>query len=442
MRFRTRLTLVAAGAVAGVLVVASVVVYLAVAASTRSQVDDQLRRQVLQVAMPAPGGPPLSAAAGGDGQVVTADGAVTPLRPDSLTLPFVADARAVAAAGRGSRFRDVRVAGSHLRVLVAPLGAGRAVELAGPLDRVDDLLHRLLVVLSLVTAGGVAAAALAGRVVASAALGPVLRLRDAARQVAGARRAATRVPVEGADELADLATSFNDMVAALERSLAAQRALVADASHELRTPLTSLRANVEFLLREPGLAGHAPLLGELRDEAEDLGDLVSDLVELARHEGDDDAGVEVRLDEVAATVVARARRRAPGLSFVTDLHPVTVCGRPDRLDRAITNIVDNAVKWSPPGGAVEVSVAGGEVVVRDHGPGIAPADIPHVFDRFYRSGDAHRLPGSGLGLAIVRQVAEAHGGVVSAERAPDGGTRLRLWLPEADGPPPPDATGR
>jgi two-component system sensor histidine kinase MprB len=238
--------------------------------------------------------------------------------------------------------------------------------------------------------------------------------------------------VEGNDELADLAISFNEMVAALERSLAAQRALVADASHELRTPLTSLRANVEFLLREPGMEAHAPLLGELRDEIEDLGTLVSDLVELARQEGDDEEGVDVRLDELTATVVARAARRAPALEFVTDLEPVTVRGRPSRLERAVTNILDNAVKWSPPGGTVEVSVAGGEVVVRDHGPGIAAADVPHVFDRFYRSGEAHHLPGSGLGLAIVRQVVEAHGGTVSAEQAPGGGTRLRLWLPATD----------
>jgi two-component system sensor histidine kinase MprB len=428
MSFRTRLTLVATGAVAASLVIASIIVYVAVAASTRSQVDDGLRRQVLVLAGATPGSADVVQ---GDGQVVTADGQVTPLRPDSLTLPFVTDARDAASGRRGTVFRDVHVAGSHLRVLVAPLGPGRAVELAAPLDRADQLLHRLLVVLMIVTGAGVVVAGVAGGVVAQAALGPVLRLRAAARGVASARRPGTRVPVEGDDELADLATSFNDMVAALERSLDAQRALVADASHELRTPLTSLRANVEFLLREPGMEAHAPLLGELRDETEDLGALVSDLIELARHEGDVEPGGDVRLDDLTATVVARARRRAPTMAFVTDLHPVTVTGAPGRLDRAVTNLIDNAVKWSPPGGPVEVGVAGGELVVRDHGPGIAASDLPHVFDRFYRSDDAHQLPGSGLGLAIVRQVADAHGGTVSAERAPDGGTRVRLWLPES-----------
>ena len=431
MSFRARLTLVAAGAVAASLVVVSIVVYVAVAASTRSQVDDGLRRQVLLLSSQADGPGEVTS---GDGQVVTVDGEVTPMRPDSLTLPFVDDARAAAAGRQGNVFRDVHVAGSHLRVLIAPLGPGRAVELAAPLDRVDQLLHRLLVVLMVVTTVGVVIAGLAGRVVAQAALGPVLRLRAAARDVAAGRSPGRRVPVEGSDELADLATSFNDMVGALERSLAAQRGLVADASHELRTPLTSLRANVEFLLREPGLEAHTPLLTELRDETEDLGSLVSDLIELARHEGDEEPGVEVRLDELTATAVARAQRRAPGIDFVTELQAVMVTGRAGRIDRAITNVIDNAVKWSPPGATVEVSVAGGEVVVRDHGPGIAAADLPHVFNRFYRSGDAHKLPGSGLGLAIVRQVVDTHGGTVSAERPPDGGTRLRLWFPESAPP--------
>lgn len=427
MSFRTRLTLVATGAVAATLVLASIVIYVAVAASIRSQVDDGLRRQMLLLAGPAPGSADLIQ---GDGQVVTADGQVTPLRPDSLTLPFVSEARAVAEGRKGMAFRDVHVLGSHLRVLIGPVGPGRAVELAAPLDRVDQSLHRLAVVLMIVIGAGVVVAAVAGWVVAQAALAPVLRLRAAAKQVASDRRPGTRVPVEGDDELADLATSFNDMVAALERSIDAQRTLVADASHELRTPLTSLRTNVEFLLREPGMEIHTALLGELRDEIDDLGSLVSDLIELARHEGDAEPGVDVRLDELTATAVARAQRRAPTINFETDLCPVTVSGVPGRLDRAVTNVIDNAVKWSPTGGSIEIGVAGGELMVRDHGPGIAAADLPQVFNRFYRSGDAHRLPGSGLGLAIVRQVADAHGGTVSAERAPGGGTRIRLWFPE------------
>jgi two-component system sensor histidine kinase MprB len=357
---------------------------------------------------------------------------VTPVRPDSLTLPFVADARRVAQGSKGSFLRDVRVGDRHLRMLVVPFADGRAAQLALPLDRVDDVLHRLVVVLVVMMGAGVAIAVAAGRFVASAALRPVERLRRATREVARSQRAGARIPVEGNDELADLASSFNEMVAALEASVRSQQALVADASHELRTPITTLRTNVEFLLREPGLAAYVPLLTELRQELEDLGALVTDLVELARDEQPAGQSGDVPVDEIVTAVVTRARRRAPGIDFVTDVRPCVVAGSAERVERAIANIVDNAVKWSPDDGTVEITVANGEVVVRDHGPGIEPADLPFIFDRFYRSNDARGLPGSGLGLAIVRQVADSHGGSVVAERPPGGGTRVRLRLPEVD----------
>ncbi len=137
---------------------------------------------------------------------------------------------------------------------------------------------------------------------------------------------------------------------------------------------------------------------------------------------------ELRLDELVADVVERARRRHPAREFRLQSEPALVCGIGSRLDRAVANLLDNAQKWSPPGEPVEVRVAGGGVTVRDHGPGFAEADLPHVFERFYRSASARRLPGSGLGLAIVRQIAEAHGGSVSAEAAPGGGALLRLRL--------------
>jgi two-component system sensor histidine kinase MprB len=431
---------VAAGSVAAALVVASVVVYTAVAANLRSQVDDSLRRQVFSLAAT----PNATVAATdndsvGDGQIVGADGTVTPVRPDSLTLPFIADARRVAQGTKESFLRDVRVGHRHLRMLVVPLAESRAAQLALPLDRVDDVLHRLAVVLLVMIVAGVAIAVLVGRFVASAALRPVERLRRATREVARSRRAGARIPVEGNDELADLASSFNEMVAALESSIRSQQALVADASHELRTPITTLRTNVEFLLREPGLAEYVPLLTELRQELEDLGALVTDLVELARDEQSAGQSGDVRVDDIVAAVVTRAKRRAPGIEFVTDVRPLLVAGSAERLERAIANIVDNAVKWSPDDGTVDVTVANGEVVVRDHGPGIEAADLPYIFDRFYRSDDARGLPGSGLGLAIVRQVADSHGGSVGAERAPGGGTRIRLRLPEVVGAPEPPA---
>ena len=258
--------------------------------------------------------------------------------------------------------------------------------------------------------------------------------------MAATRDLSRRIDVTGTDEVARLAGRFNEMLGALEASRRAQRQLVADASHELRTPLTSLRTNIEVLARSDGMpaADRESLLRDLVSQLEDLTVLVGDLVDLAREE--EQGGValsaaagaeEVRLDAVVEQAVERARRHAPLLSFEADLEPVVVRGVPERLDRAVANMLDNAIKWSPAGKVVEVSVRESEVTVRDHGPGIDPADLPFVFDRFYRAPAARGVPGSGLGLAIVRQVAEAHGGTVTASRADGGGTVLRLRLDRA-----------
>ncbi len=432
MTLRGRLTLVAAGAVAVVLVVTGFVVYLTVAAGTRGQLDDSLRR----LAAAQASGPTLASGTAGtasDGQIVDAGGRVTPLGPESLTLPDVDRAAAVAAGRAPAFFDDVRLGGGHLRMYVARLAPGRAVVLAQSLDRVDDLLRRLRQVLLLVVATGVAVALGIGWAVARSALAPVRRLRLAAREVATSGDPERLVPVEGGDELADLAASFNEMLSALRRSLAAQRQLVADASHELRTPLTSLRANVDFLRNDPALEGRVAVLDDIRRELEDLSGLVSDLVDLARMESPTEAPTEVRLDELVAEVLGRSRRRWPEVEFTTRLAPTVVLALPAQLERALANLLANAAAWTGPGQAVEVDVAGGEVVVRDHGPGIPIADLPHVFERFYRSAEARGRPGSGLGLAIVHQAAIASGGSVTAERPADGGTRMRLRLPVAPG---------
>jgi two-component system sensor histidine kinase MprB len=222
------------------------------------------------------------------------------------------------------------------------------------------------------------------------------------------------------------------MLAALEASRDAQRQLVADASHELRTPLTAIRANVELLERAPDLppGERAAMLGSARGQLEDLTVLVGDLVDLARPgEKAADPPEELRLDELVASAVQRARRHAPATPFVLCAEPCVVRAGRERVVRAVGNLLDNAVKWSPPGAPVDVRVQDGEITVRDHGPGIAQVDLPHVFDRFYRAPSARGLPGSGLGLAIVKHVADAHRGTVSAEPAPGGGTLLRLTLP-------------
>ena len=428
MTLRTRLTLLAAGLVATALVLAGLVVYTSTASSTRAEIDDALRRQAAAMAAGGAATAPVSGTFS-DGQFVDAAGTVTPLAPNSLTLPLLSRARAVAAHRTPMFFADVRLGGGHLRVLVAPAPNGRAVELALPLDRVDSLLSRLRRVLIVVATIGVLLAVAAGWALARAALRPLHRLQAAAHEVAGTGATDRYVPVEGGDELADMAVSFNDMLAALRRSLAAQRQLVADASHELRTPLTSLGANVEYLIRDPALAAKEPVLREIAAQLDDLGRLVTDLVDLARIDTTTDPPFDVRLDEVVAEAVVRARRRWPGVVISARLEASVVSTVPAQIDRAVANLLDNAASWSEEGQTVEVEVGGGEVVVRDHGPGIPAPDLPHVFERFYRSTDARSRPGSGLGLAIVKQVALATGGSVVAERPADGGTRMRLRLP-------------
>jgi two-component system sensor histidine kinase MprB len=225
------------------------------------------------------------------------------------------------------------------------------------------------------------------------------------------------------------------MLEALEDAARARRQLVADASHELRTPLTSLRTNIEVLAREGDMtpSDRKALMSDVLEQLGEMTALVSELVELARGEGQPADAEDLRLDELVAGAVERARRNAPGVAFQTDLDHSVIHGVPSTIDRAVTNLLDNAAKWSPPHGVVDVAVRDGEVVVRDRGPGIEDADLPHVFDRFYRAPAARRLPGSGLGLAIVRQVAESHGGEAVAVRAPGGGTELRLRFPRNGG---------
>jgi two-component system sensor histidine kinase MprB len=222
------------------------------------------------------------------------------------------------------------------------------------------------------------------------------------------------------------------MLGELDRSLAAQRQLVADASHELRTPLTSLRTNVEVLARGTELPPEErrAMLGDAVTQIEELTALVGDVVDLARGNRLDEPPQPVRLDELVDAEVERAARHTPSIRFETELEPSTVDASPSSLARAVANLLDNAAKWSPEDGTVEVGVRDGAVTVRDHGPGITDADLPRVFDRFYRAPAARGLPGSGLGLAIVRQVAEAHGGRVTAARADGGGSLFRLELPQ------------
>ena len=439
MTLRTRLTLSAAFAVAAAVVLASIAVYFVVRSEMRSEIDDALRqRAAVYQRPPGQGIPdvpePFLGGAGGYAQFVRQDGAVLPAEPGRrLELPVDQRMLDVAAGNRGSFFTDAEVSGAHVRMLVVPLTDGIALQLVRPLTEVDHVLDKLRWILLAVALGGSALAALLGLAVAQSALVPTRRLTEAAEDITATQDLRRRVETDRKDELGRLAVAFNTMLAALEESVDAQRRLVSDASHELRTPLTSLRTNVEILGRADALPDEdrRQLLDDVDAELDELSRLIADVVDLARNGEPQYIEEDVLLDSLVADAVERARRRAPDIVFETSLDETVVRGSREHIHRAVSNLLDNAVKWSPEDGLVEVHVAHGAVSIRDHGPGIAEDDLPHVFDRFYRAPSARSLPGSGLGLAIVRQVAESHGGDVSATRADGGGTIVRLQLIES-----------
>jgi two-component system sensor histidine kinase MprB len=451
--FRARLTLVTAVAVALAVALASLLVYVLVRGELLAQVDESLRDRARTVAalrlreIQTPSGDYLDIprpALGDPGYVQVVRSVGPPLRPfeENVPIPVTERARDVAEREEPAFFDDATVNGIHVRVFTFPGNFGYAVQVTRSLAEVDRALDRIRMFLVLIGAGGTAVAVGLGLLVSRAAVAPVKRLREATQRVRETGDLSERIDAAGQDELSRLAASFNEMLGALEasadaleESARAQRQLVADASHELRTPLTSLRTNFEVLMSERELPPNERrrLLDDVVEQIGEMTMLIAELIALAR--GDEVAAdpEDVRLDLVAAEAVERTSRRRPGVTFRTALEECVVRGVPASLERAIGNLLDNAAKWSPPGGEVEVTVTDGSVVVRDHGPGIDDEDLPHVFDRFYRSRSARKTAGSGLGLAIVRQVAEAHGGSVAAERAEGGGTRVVLRLHGAPG---------
>ena len=447
MSFRARLAIAAAAAVALAVVLASVTVYVVVRSELRGTLDSALHDRAAQVqheplrafqagdqAFLEPG--PQLGGAPGYFQVVSADGDTIRLPNETVELPVTDAVREVASGRRGGYLSDAEVAGVHVRVITVPYGSqGFAIQIARPLTEVDHSLSRIRTYLLIIAAIGIALAAALGLAVARTALAPVRRLTGATENVAKTGDLSERIDASGTDELSRLAASFNTMLAALEESTRAQQQLIGDASHELRTPLTSLRTNVEVLAggRELPAEDRERLLRDVIEQLDEMTTLVAELSELARGELEPGAAEDVRLDLLAADAVERTRRNRPGIRFTTDFEGSLVHGVPASIERAVANLLDNAAKWSPPHGEVEVAVKDGEVVVRDHGPGIDETDLPYVFDRFYRASSARGMPGSGLGLAIVRQVAESHGGDVRAEPGEGGGTRMIMRL---NGRPP------
>jgi two-component system sensor histidine kinase MprB len=352
--------------------------------------------------------------------------------------------------------------GSHYRVIAVPAAfcpledsndcqpdgfQPAALVVAQSLKPIDRTLHNLGIVLWAVGLLGVIGAALAGNAIAQSGLRPLARLTGAAEHIARTEDLKP-IPVSGSDEITRLALAFNAMLAALARSQDRQRRLVGDAGHELRTPLTSIRTNLDLLSQADKRGGLRPedrqqLLDDVRAQMDELTTLIGDLTELARDTPQVRNAELIELSNVVEDAVIKVRRRAPGLDWDVQIAPFPVWGDERLLGRAVTNLLDNAAKYSIPDGAepsraegevlgkVTVRLLDGVLTVTDSGPGIAEADLPHVFERFYRSSEARSRPGSGLGLAIVKHAAEQHGGMIYARNSPAAGAQFTLWLPHA-----------
>lgn len=334
--------------------------------------------------------------------------------------------------------------GDLVRIVSVPLSSldgtqNYALVLARPLSPTLGVLWILGWALLVFGAIGATIAAVLGYAIAKSGVQPIRQLSDAVARVAATSQL-DPVPVRGDDEVAELGRSFNRMLGALESSRERQRRLIADAGHELRTPLTSMRTNVELLVADekqgmlpPGARGEI-----LRDVAAQLGEftaLVGDLVQLSREDRVEASPEAIDLRDVVESALARVKRRGPGIVWDVELSPLYLVGEADALERAVTNLLDNAVKFSPPGGTVHVHLDGDRLRIADQGPGIAEEDLPHVFERFYRSDKARTTPGSGLGLSIVAQTIQAHGGWVKAGRSAGGGAEFTVRLPGSTTPP-------
>lgn len=440
MSLRMRLTLVTALAVGATAVIVSAIAYFLVDDRLRDEFDDTLEGSAVRIAeleivpelalgfleSPVPGPRYYYA-------VVLPDGEIH--QPDGQEFPFSAVREELESTNERATpaFVDLTADGESFRMAAAPGTEGRTVVVARSLSEVQGTIDALRAALLIVAGVAVAVAASIALLMGRALMRPVTRLTLAAEHVAATQDLRASIDVRRHDELGRLATSVNAMLAALDASRQQQQRLVTDAEHELGTPLTSLRTNAEVLARQgdmPAAERHR-VLGEMTGQLEELTRLTDDLVELARDHGPrTEEPAEIQLDELVISAVERTRPRAPNVVIdVLELEPTRVRGQPWSLERALVNLLDNACKWSPPDSRVEVRLVDGSVTIRDHGDGIDPADLPHVFDRFYRAQSARSAPGSGLGLAIVRRVVEDHEGSVHLEPAEGGGTVASLTLP-------------
>jgi two-component system, OmpR family, sensor histidine kinase MprB len=439
---KTRFTLVAAGAVAAVALAITAVAFLAIRTDLQNQVRTEVAARADSVVhearhyrgrIPDHWVPPHSSGFGvlTYTQLITADGEVwTPAGDTGLLTPSK-EAVGVATGKVAAFYAFAQVNGTQSMVLTAPLARGLAMQVAEPLTSTNLQVTSVGATLAILSAIGVFAATLLGWGVARAGLAPVARLASVAEEVSLTGDPGRRVEVGRRDELGRLATTFNAMLGALQRSLSAQRRLVSDASHELRTPLASLRLNVEVLAENPEMpaAERQEVLARVTNQVAELGRLVASVTDLARGEPPATNRSAVHLNAVVADALEAARRDWPKTEFSTYLAGGVVEGSAERLRVAVKNLLDNAAKFGPQEGPIRIRLTGGHLTIRDHGPGIAEDDLPFVFDRFYRALSSRSAPGSGLGLAVVREIVAGHGGTIAAEAAPRGGTIMRLTLP-------------
>jgi two-component system sensor histidine kinase MprB len=460
LTLKARFILVAGGAVAAVAIAITAVAFLAIRTDLQNQVRqevagraDSVLREALQYHGHIPHGwvPPHST--GGFAnltytQVVTSDGQVWAPPGDLGLLAPSAAAIGVAAGRQDSFYSFARINDIRAMVYTEQIAPGLAIQVAEATTSTDQEVSSIGTMLAVLSVVGVLSATLLGWAVARAGLAPVARLAGVAEEVTLTGDPGRRVEVMRRDELGRLAMSFNAMLGALQRSLDAQRRLVSDASHELRTPLASLRINADLLLEHPEMppAERTEILGRVADQVQELSRLVVSVTDLARGEPLQRERSRIRFDAVASDALDAARRDWPKTEFDADLSACTVVGSTDRLRVAVKNLLDNAAKFGPPEGPIQVRLADGALTVRDHGPGIDPDDLPFIFDRFYRATSSRSAPGAGLGLAVVREIALGHGGSVTADPAPGGGTVMRFSLPGARRPDRPAigdaATGR
>jgi two-component system, OmpR family, sensor histidine kinase MprB len=457
MGIRARIVVLSGLAVALAVVAAAIGSYLAVRSDLLGQIDDSLnaqgeaiqelaRTEAIDGPLPRrePPGPPQAAPPEMDQGVriqrLTPNGSIEQLPRSEGTLPVSDAERDLAAEGSGRLTTDVTVDDQRFRVLTIGAGDDGAVMLARSLDGVDRVLENLRLTLALLAVGGVALAVGLAVLVGRRVVRPIRELTETAEHISETSNLDRRINVEGRDETARLASRFNAMLdtiathhSALERSVNSQRQLVADASHELRTPIAAIRTDIEALLSHPDLRAdeRTKILASADARIEDLTDLVLDVIELARDEDSAEETDQVRLDLIASDSISRLEDLAPDRQIESSLFATVIEGRPDRLYRAINNLLDNAHKYSPRERPIVIGVGDGRVVVRDYGPGIPEEDVPRLFDRFWRGSSSRHRPGSGLGLAIVKQVADTGGGAIKVENVPSGGARFELAFPAA-----------